>query len=82
MNKKCEKPYIHIGHKMILHVSVCPERKDEPHEIETQNHVNKNYRPNALAVAQPAAAHPLGEVKVFVSLKLSFQVKEISIFLL
>ena len=67
---------------MILYVYVCPERKDEPHEIKIQNHVNKNYRPNALAVAQPAAANPLGQVKVFVSLKLFFQVKEISIFLL
>jgi hypothetical protein len=66
---------------MILHVPVCPEREDEPHEIETQNHVYNNYRPNTLAVAQPATAHPLGEIKVFVSLKLSFQVKQISIFL-
>ncbi len=82
MNKKCEKPYTHICHKMIVHVSICPEREDEPHEIETQNHVNNNYHPNTLAVPPPAAAHPLGEVKVFVSLKLSFQVKEISIFLL
>ena len=67
---------------MILHVSVCPEREYEPDKVETQNHVNSHYGPDALFVAEPTAAHALTKVKIFVSLVLSLQVTKISTLIL
>ena len=71
-----------ISPKVIFHVFVCLKRKDEPDEVETQNHVDNHYGSNTLTVAEPTTAHALRGIKVVIGLELPLQVTEISILLL